>query len=57
VDAVYKTSVGNGSVTVTNAAPLSAHNDWYIAIDYSPTLNGDYYMPMSCDNVVVIAPS
>jgi hypothetical protein len=49
---------GNGSVTITitNAEPLSANNDWYIAIDYSATLNRDYFMPMSCGDVAVIAP-
>jgi hypothetical protein len=50
---------GNGSVTITinNAEPLSANNDWYIAINYRATLNRNYFMPMSCGNVGVIAPS
>jgi hypothetical protein len=50
---------GNGAVTITinNAEPLSASNDWYIAIDYSATLNRSYFMPISCGNVAVIAPS
>jgi hypothetical protein len=50
---------GNGSVTITinNAEPLSASNNWYIAIDYSSTLNRDHFMPMSCGNVVVSASS
>jgi hypothetical protein len=49
---------GNGSITITinNAEPLSANNDWYIAIDYSATLNRAYFMPMSCGDVAVIAP-
>jgi hypothetical protein len=33
-----------------------ANNDWYIAIEYSATLNRAYFMPMSCGNVAVIAP-
>jgi hypothetical protein len=49
---------GYGSITITidNAEPLSASNDWYIAIDYSSTLNRDFFMPMSCGDVAVIAP-
>ena len=49
---------GNGSITITinNTEPLSASNDWYIAIDYGATLNRDYFMPMSCGNVALIAP-
>jgi hypothetical protein len=46
---------GNGSVTITiqNAQPISASNNWYIAIDYSATLNRAYFMPMSCGDVAV----
>lgn len=49
---------GNGSITITvnNAEPLSASNDWYIAMNYRATLNRNYFMPMSCGDVAVIAP-
>jgi len=52
-------ATGNGSVTITinNAEPISASNNWYIAIDYSATLNRNYFMPISCGNVAVSAPS
>ncbi len=48
-------SSGNGSVTMTinNAEPLSASNDWYIAIDYNATINKAYFMTVGCGNVVV----
>ena len=48
---------GNGSVTINNAKPLSANNDWYIVIDYSAAHNRNYFMPMTCGNVAVSAPS
>jgi hypothetical protein len=46
---------GNASSTITinHAQPISAANNWYIAIDNNSTLNRSYPMPMSCGNVVV----
>jgi hypothetical protein len=48
-------SSGNGSVTMTinNAEPISASNNWYIAIDYNATINKSYFMTVGCGNVVV----
>jgi len=48
-------SSGNGSVTMTinNAEPISASNNWYIAIDYNATINKAYFMTVGCGNVVV----
>jgi hypothetical protein len=48
-------SSGNGQVTMTiqNAQPISASNNWYIAIDYNSTINKAYFMTAGCGNVVV----
>jgi hypothetical protein len=43
----------SASITINNAQPLSAANNWYIAVDGDPTLNRTYFMPVSCGNVVV----
>jgi hypothetical protein len=50
---------GNGQVTMTiqNAQPISASNNWYIAIDYNSTLNKSYFMTVGCGNVVVSSSS
>jgi hypothetical protein len=52
-------SSGNASasITIDHAQPISASNNWYIAIDYNSTLNRAYFMPVSCGNVVVVTPS
>jgi hypothetical protein len=52
-------SSGNGSVTMTinNAEPISASNNWYIAIDYNATINKAYFMTVGCGNVVVSSSS
>ncbi|HEY7022534.1 MAG TPA: hypothetical protein VH349_15560 [Ktedonobacterales bacterium] len=52
-------SSGNASasITIDHAQPVSASNNWYIAIDYNSTLNRAYFMPISCGNVVMVAPS
>src|SRR5262249_33358234 len=48
-------SSGNGQATITinNAQPIVASNNWYIAIDYNATLNPNYFMTVGCGNVVV----
>jgi hypothetical protein len=46
---------GNASATITinHAQPISASNNWYIAIDFNATINRAYFMTISCGNVVV----
>jgi hypothetical protein len=48
-------SSGNAtaSIMINSAQPLSSANNWYVAIDYNSTLNRNYFMPVSCGNVVV----
>ncbi len=47
----------SASITIDHAQAISPTNNWYIAIDYNPTLNRSYFMPVSCGNVVVVTPS
>ena len=48
-------SSGNGQVamTIQNAQPISASNNWYIAIDYNASINNAYFMTVGCGDVVV----
>jgi len=52
-------SSGNASasITIDHAQAISPTNNWYIAVDYSSTLNRAYFMPISCGTVVVVSPS
>jgi hypothetical protein len=42
----------SSSITINHAQPVSASNNWYIAVDYASTVNRSYPMPISCGNVV-----
>jgi hypothetical protein len=48
-------SSGNGQVamTIQNAQPISASNNWYVAIDYNASINNAYFMTVGCGDVVV----
>jgi hypothetical protein len=51
---------GNGnasaSITINGAQPLPTNGNWYIAVDYNPTLNRNSFLTVSCGDVVVPTP-